>query len=117
LPNIVGGNAVWEDYRVFQRFSIGSVKTSSSRTRLLSSRAKKVKKLGGKIIIPKTEIPGRLWAVAEDPNGTYFGLLEFISARERRLISVRSPYDPYCPLRLDSSVRAQLLKGKKRNWG
>ena len=41
--------------------------------------SKKIEKLGGKIKIPKTEVPGRLrWALAVDPDGTYFGLVEYI---------------------------------------
>ncbi len=37
----------------------------------------KAKKLGGKIVSPKTEIPTiGWWAVIEDPDGNQFGILE-----------------------------------------
>lgn len=38
---------------------------------------KKIEKIGGKIIIPKMEIPGiGWWVLAQDPEGNQFGLLE-----------------------------------------
>ncbi len=38
---------------------------------------KKIQKLGGKVTVPKTEIPGIGWyAVAEDPEGNAFGILQ-----------------------------------------
>jgi len=38
---------------------------------------KKIKALGGKIIVPKQEIPDTGWsAVAVDPEGNYFGLFQ-----------------------------------------
>ncbi len=41
--------------------------------------AKKVKDLGGKIMAPKTEIPGMgWWALAIDPEGNQFGIFENI---------------------------------------
>ena len=40
--------------------------------------SKKVVKLGGKIAVPKTELPGMgWWAIATDPEGNQIGLLEF----------------------------------------
>ncbi len=39
--------------------------------------SKKVKALGGKIIIPKQEVPGvGWWALALDPEGNHFGIFE-----------------------------------------
>lgn len=39
--------------------------------------SKKIEKLGGKIVVPKMEIPGiGWWALALDPEGNHFGLLE-----------------------------------------
>jgi predicted enzyme related to lactoylglutathione lyase len=39
--------------------------------------SKKVVKLGGKIIVPKMEIPGMgWWALASDPEGNQIGLFE-----------------------------------------
>ena len=41
--------------------------------------SKKVIALGGKILVPKTEIPTiGWWAMAEDPEGNRFGLLEYM---------------------------------------
>jgi hypothetical protein len=41
--------------------------------------SKKVEALGGKIIVPKMEIPGLgWWALALDLNGNHFGLLEYM---------------------------------------
>jgi predicted enzyme related to lactoylglutathione lyase len=41
--------------------------------------SKKVEQLGGKIIVPKMEIPGLgWWALALDPEGNHFGLLEYM---------------------------------------
>jgi len=38
---------------------------------------KKIEELGGKVIIPKMEVPGMLWwAIALDPEGNHFGILE-----------------------------------------
>ena len=40
--------------------------------------SKKVEQLGGKIIVSKMEIPGLgWWALALDPEGNHFGLLEY----------------------------------------
>ncbi len=39
--------------------------------------SKKIEKLGGKVTVPKTEIPGTgWWAFALDPEGNLFGLFE-----------------------------------------
>lgn len=39
---------------------------------------KKVEALGGKIVVPKMEIPGiGWWALALDPEGNHFGMLEY----------------------------------------
>jgi predicted enzyme related to lactoylglutathione lyase len=41
--------------------------------------SKKVEKLGGKIKVPKMEIPGLgWWALATDPEGNTFGILEYM---------------------------------------
>jgi hypothetical protein len=41
--------------------------------------SKKVEELGGKIKIPKMEIPGLgWWALALDPEGNHFGILEYM---------------------------------------
>ena len=41
--------------------------------------SKKVEALGGKIVVPKMEIPGLgWWALALDPEGNHFGLLEYM---------------------------------------
>ncbi len=41
--------------------------------------SKKVEKLGGKIVVPKMEIPGLgWWALALDPEGNHFGMLEYL---------------------------------------
>jgi predicted enzyme related to lactoylglutathione lyase len=41
--------------------------------------SKKVMDLGGKIVVPKMEIPGLgWWALALDPEGNHFGLLEYM---------------------------------------
>ena len=41
--------------------------------------SKKVVDLGGKIVVPKMEIPGLgWWALALDPEGNHFGLLEYM---------------------------------------
>ena len=41
--------------------------------------SKKVETLGGKIVVPKMEIPGLgWWALALDPEGNHFGLLEYM---------------------------------------
>ncbi len=41
--------------------------------------SKKVEQLGGKIVVPKMEIPGLgWWALALDPEGNHFGLLEYM---------------------------------------
>ena len=40
--------------------------------------SKKVTALGGKILVPKMEIAGiGWWALAEDPDGNKFGMLEY----------------------------------------
>ena len=40
---------------------------------------KKVVTLGGKVAVPKTELPGMgWWAIATDPEGNQLGLLEFM---------------------------------------
>ena len=40
--------------------------------------SKKIEKLGGKIKFPKMEIPGiGWWALALDPEGNHFGILEY----------------------------------------
>jgi uncharacterized protein len=40
---------------------------------------KKVEALGGKIAVPKMEIPGLgWWALVLDPEGNHFGLLEYL---------------------------------------
>ena len=39
----------------------------------------KVEELGGKIKIPKMEIPGLgWWALGLDPEGNHFGILEYM---------------------------------------
>ena len=44
--------------------------------------SKKVEALGGKIIVSKMEIPGiGWWALALDPEGNSFGLLEYIQKK------------------------------------
>lgn len=41
--------------------------------------SKKIEKLGGKIKVPKMEIPGLgWWALALDPEGNTFGILEYM---------------------------------------
>jgi len=41
--------------------------------------SKKVVDLGGKIVVPKMEIPGLgWWALALDPEGNHFGMLEYL---------------------------------------
>jgi predicted enzyme related to lactoylglutathione lyase len=41
--------------------------------------SKKVEALGGKIVVTKMEIPGLgWWALALDPEGNSFGLLEYM---------------------------------------
>ncbi len=41
--------------------------------------SKKVEQLGGKILVPKMEISGiGWWALAVDPDGNSFGLLEYL---------------------------------------
>ena len=41
--------------------------------------SKKVEALGGKIVVPKMEIPGiGWWALALDPEGNQFGILEYM---------------------------------------
>ena len=41
--------------------------------------SKKVEALGGKIVVPKMQITGiGWWALALDPEGNYFGLLEYL---------------------------------------
>jgi uncharacterized protein len=41
--------------------------------------SKKVVAFGGKIVVPKMEIPGLgWWALALDPEGNHFGLLEYM---------------------------------------
>jgi predicted enzyme related to lactoylglutathione lyase len=41
--------------------------------------SKNVEALGGKIVVPKMEIPGiGWWALALDPEGNHFGLLEYL---------------------------------------
>lgn len=38
---------------------------------------KKITSLGGKIIVPKTEVPGMgWWALALDPEGNQFGIFQ-----------------------------------------
>ena len=40
--------------------------------------SKKIEALGGKIVVPKMEIPGLgWWALAFDPEGNHFGILEY----------------------------------------
>jgi uncharacterized protein len=40
--------------------------------------SKKIEALGGKIVVPKMEIPGLgWWALALDPEGNHFGILEY----------------------------------------
>ena len=40
---------------------------------------KKIEGLGGKIKVPKMEIPGLgWWALVLDPEGNYFGILEYM---------------------------------------
>jgi predicted enzyme related to lactoylglutathione lyase len=41
--------------------------------------SKKIETLGGKIVVPKMEIPGLgWWALALDPEGNHFGILEYM---------------------------------------
>ena len=41
--------------------------------------SKKVEALGGKVVVPKMEIPGiGWWALALDPEGNHFGMLEYM---------------------------------------
>jgi predicted enzyme related to lactoylglutathione lyase len=41
--------------------------------------SKKIERLGGKILVPKMEIPGLgWWVLALDPEGNQFGLLEYM---------------------------------------
>ncbi len=41
--------------------------------------SKKIQDLGGKIVVPKMEIPGLgWWALALDPEGNHFGILEYM---------------------------------------
>lgn len=41
--------------------------------------SKKIEALGGKIVVPKMEIPGLgWWELALDPEGNQFGLLEYM---------------------------------------
>jgi predicted enzyme related to lactoylglutathione lyase len=41
--------------------------------------SKKIEALGGKIKFPKMEIPGLgWWALVLDPEGNYFGILEYM---------------------------------------
>ena len=41
--------------------------------------SKKIEKLGGKIVVPKMEIKGiGWWALAQDTEGNYFGILEYM---------------------------------------
>jgi predicted enzyme related to lactoylglutathione lyase len=41
--------------------------------------SKKIQQLGGKIIVPKMEIPNLgWWALALDPEGNHFGILEYM---------------------------------------
>jgi predicted enzyme related to lactoylglutathione lyase len=41
--------------------------------------SKKVEELGGKIVVPKMEVPGLgWWAIALNPEGSHFGMLEYI---------------------------------------
>jgi predicted enzyme related to lactoylglutathione lyase len=41
--------------------------------------SKKIENLGGKIVAPKMEIPGiGWWALALDPEGNHFGILEYM---------------------------------------
>ena len=41
--------------------------------------SKKIEKSGGKIVVPKMEIKGiGWWALAQDPEGNHFGILEYI---------------------------------------
>ncbi len=41
--------------------------------------SKKVERLGGNIVVPKMEIPGLgWWALALDPEGNSFGVLEYM---------------------------------------
>jgi hypothetical protein len=41
--------------------------------------SKKVEAFGGKIVVPKMEIPGLgWWALALDPEGNHFGILEYM---------------------------------------
>ena len=40
---------------------------------------KKIEELGGKVVVPKMEVPGMLWwAMAVDPEGNHFAILEEI---------------------------------------
>ena len=40
---------------------------------------KKIEELGGKVIVPKTEVPNMLWwAMAIDPEGNHFAILQEI---------------------------------------
>ena len=44
--------------------------------------SKKIEALGGKIVVPKMEIPGLgWWAIALDPEGNHFGILEYKQVR------------------------------------
>lgn len=43
--------------------------------------SKRIEKLGGKIVVPKMQVPGvGWWALAIDPDGTQFAILETIQA-------------------------------------
>jgi hypothetical protein len=45
----------------------------------VSEYSKKIEVLGGKVIVPKMEVPGvGWWALALDPEGNQFGILESV---------------------------------------
>ena len=58
--------------------------------------SKKVEALGGKIVVTKMEIPGLgWWALALDPEGNHFGMLEYM---QKTLIFPFSYFILYFPL-------------------
>ncbi|MFC1755723.1 VOC family protein [Thermoproteota archaeon] len=68
-PGVNGGMIKKQnpDHKTTNYISVESIDTYS----------KKIEKLGGNIIVPKTEIPGiGWWAMALDPDGNQFAIME-----------------------------------------
>lgn len=66
-----------------RRESLGEKPVNYIAVESVDEYSEKIKALGGKVIVPKLEVPGIAWlALALDPEGNTFGILESMQDRD-----------------------------------